>query len=404
MRLCFWTLVWQVILVPATAADDSLSAAIALYTSKDYKGASESFFRIAQARPNPTATYYLALCYEQLHYHRQAVELFGRICTQWPGTDEARQSTEYLKKLTDAAPAPKEIAAANLDPNVALAIALNKPISKAEWEALPAKVRFPISREHGHMMVSAKINGKYCKLAFDTGASFCGISLIDYPDVLSPDDLEKARQIPISRPHGMEMAKMCETEISLNDLKRKVRILGINEPQVSIIGQNFFKEYTYQVDDFYVRLTKAPYRDEHMTVATVAILPSTPGVTSGTARATSQAAPPKKKFDRYTIPFEKDHDTMLIDIEINGYKTKATFDTGCAPDGIVCHPSLIALANLRHPNRMGNTADRVVIGSIIKMDVPVYYAAGLRYPLVGPKIFNRPFTVDQAEQCIRFDY
>jgi hypothetical protein len=139
-------------------------------------------------------------------------------------------------------------------------------------------------------------------------------------------------------------------------------------------------------------------------VAAVATVPSIPGNSLGTARATALPQAAKKKFDRYTIPFEKDHDTMLIDVEINGYKTKATFDTGCAPDGIVCHPSLIALAHLQHPTRMGNIADRLVIGSIIKMDVPVYYASGLRYPLIGPKVFNRPFTVDQAEQCIRFDY
>jgi tetratricopeptide (TPR) repeat protein len=173
INACIIALLLQFTLVPANLADESLNTAIALYTSKDYKGASESFYRMAQANPSPTATYYLALCYEQLHYHPQAVELFGRICKQWPASDEARQSTDYLQKLNDLAGARKENAAApNPDPATALANALNKPISRAEWEALPAKVRFPITREHGHMMVTAKINGKYCKLAFDTEPAF----------------------------------------------------------------------------------------------------------------------------------------------------------------------------------------------------------------------------------------
>ncbi|MBS2005694.1 MAG: hypothetical protein JST01_01555 [Cyanobacteria bacterium SZAS TMP-1] len=394
-------------------ADESLSKAIALYNAGNYPAASRALYQVAGAQPGPTATYYLALTYEKLKYHRQAMDLFDRIVKLYPDTDEARLSADYIKKMDElAAEQEKAAAEAKMSPEEKFVRELKKPLSRAQWEALPNKVRFPITRERGHLMVTAKINGKYCKLAFDTGASMCGISLSDYPDVFSRAELDAAHSIPISRPHGMVMGKITEGEVSLNDLTRKVRFMCITEPRVSVIGQNFFKEYTYQVDDFYVRLTKAPYSGEEnlagykanpegATVTTAAA--KIPVITNALVGSGSQSTG-RKTYDRYTIPFEKYHDTMLIDIEINGYKTKATFDTGCAPDGIVCHPSMVDRAGLHHANPSGNRADRVVIGSIIKMDVPVYYANGLRYPLVGPKIFARPFTVDQAERVIRFDY
>ena|GEM_PF-1210386 len=413
-------------------ADDSLNKGIALYNARDYKAASKVLYQAASAQQGPTVTYYLALTYEKLNYHSQALELFTRIGALWPGTEEARLADDYVKKLNEIAAADKEKAAAEakLTPGQRLMREFHKPLTRAQWEALPNKVRFPIARERGHLMVTAKVNGKYCKMVFDTGASSCTLSITDYPDVISRAQLESAKQVPVNRPNGMVMHRMTDADVSVNDLTRNVRMLATTEPGVSVIGQNFFKEYTYQVDDFYVRLTKSAFNpDEPVVAARPAADASVevtgtraggagakPGVTvingsvanaavgSKAVANASAASSAQKKFDRYTIPFEKISDCMLIDIEINGYKTKAIFDTGCAPDGVVCHPSLVDLAHLTHATRMGNRADRVVVGSIIKMDVPVYYANGLQYPLVGPKFFARPFTVDQVEKCIRFDW
>jgi len=386
------------------AADESLNKAIALYNAGNYKAASRALYQVSSTQQTATATYYLALSYEKLNFHAQALDLFKRIVTLWPGSEEARLAGDYVQKMDEIAAADKEKAdaEARLSPAQRARREFFKPLTRAQWDALPSKVRFPIARERGHLMVTAKVNGKYCKMAFDTGATCCSISLVDYPDVLSRAQLDSAKQVPVGRPHGVMMQKVAEAEISVNDLTRTVRILGSSEPQVSVIGQNFFKEYTYQVDDFYVRLTKSPYSPDDVMVA------AKPAPETNTRELNnslvSAAAATKKKADRYTIPFEKDKDCMLIDIEINGFKTKAIFDTGCAPEGMVCHPALAEKAHLRFPTMSGNRADRVVVGSIIKMDVPVYYAGGLQYPLLGPKFFGRPFTVDQTDKCIRFDW
>ncbi len=105
---------------------------------------------------------------------------------------------------------------------------------------------------------------------------------------------------------------------------------------------------------------------------------------------------------------------MLIQIDVNGKTVKAIFDTGCAADGIVYHPSEFKNLGLQVKNPFPQEgvsqgpdriiAEKIVIGPITKMQVRAYPAAGLSYPLIGPKMFDRPYTVDQKDQLIRFDY
>ena len=395
LAIAFAILPFRVVL-----AADTLSSAVALYDKKDFPAAAIAFRKLSQSADRITATYYLALCYQQMRQDGPAADLFRYICQYYPGTPEAKHASDYLKQLsaggtTGAGAAPSALNAAAAKITVGNAAQNSESnLTRAEWEALPARVRIPIAREHGHLMVTAKINGKFCKVAFDTGAAVCGISLFDYPEILSESELDRAKSVPVSRPHGVVPAKACVAEITLQDLKRKVDILALNEEGVSVIGQNFFRDYNYEIDDFYVRLTKAPYSGTDKTSAA-------PGKAAASSAGSAQ---PGAKLDKYCLPFETKGDVMYINIEINGVKTKACFDTGCAPDGIVCHPSYFDKVNLHLDHDGYAIADRLVIGHIIKTNVKAYPAAGLDYPLLGPKIFGRPFKVDQKEKVIRFDW
>lgn len=400
VSLCLSLAAALLALLPSFAAD-SLSSAISLYEKKDYVGAAIAFRKLSQSADRITATYYLALCYQQMRQDAPAADLFRYICKYYPGTPEAKHAADYLKQLsTGGSAGGSASSSAPAALNVSSGNAQHKGdqdsepvLTRAEWEALPARVRIPIAREHGHLMVNAKINGKFCKVAFDTGATVSGISLFDYPDILSQDELDKAKTVPVSRPHGVVPVKDCIATITLQDLTRRVRFLALNEEGVSVIGQNFFKDYNYEIDDFYVRLTKAPFPGSE---AVASAKPS--------AASAAQGAAHTPKTDKYSVPFETSHDVMFINIEINGVKTKACFDTGCAPDGIVCHPSYFDKVKLHLDNDGNAIADRLVIGHIIKTNVKAYPAAGLEYPLLGPKIFGRPFKVDQKEKVIRFDW
>jgi predicted aspartyl protease len=375
------------LLPTATANDaDDLQQAVRLFNAKNFKASASLFSRLTQSSKSPTPSYYLALCYQKLNAERAAQELYARICKQWPGTSEARLAKEYLNNVASviAKEAPTRMEVENND------LSADPVLSQQEWDRLPLRTKIPYSKENGHMMVNAKINGKYCKVIFDTGATLCGISKRDFPNVVASLDLANGTPAYTRRPAGMAPVWECMADISLQDISRNLRLQVIDEPDVTTIGQNFFPEYSYQIDDFYIRLTKSPHR----------------------LQADAKQLTVVK--DKYSIPFELFQNLMLVEIEVNGKTIKAIFDTGCAANGLVYPSSEFENLGLKIKNPFplaGVTpgpdrafANKVAIGPVTKFEVRAYPAEGLIYTLIGPKLFDRPYSVDQVAKIIRFDY
>lgn len=328
----------------ADAPDAELKRAIGLYQGKDYRNAMTAFHKIASAKKSATPTYYLGMCYLNLKYHDQAIDVFKRVTEQWPDSPEAKLAKDYLRKLEGMASSVDEsneklkALKDELDSRLpAETRELRKPITKSEWMVLPGKTRFPFSKEHGHLMVQAKINQKICKVAFDTGAAVCTISEVDFPDVIPLEDLRIAGTVTLARPHGASTAKIVTAEVSLGDITRKVKVCVTREPGVNVIGQNFFREYSYAIDDFYVRLAKEPYKDDSIAEKTklsqvvglanqgakspVKVPSSTKNMSTRDIAVMLQEAEShktaerKKGLDKFSLPFEKMGEVMLVDIE-----------------------------------------------------------------------------------------
>ncbi len=387
----------------AASAQDAMTKAISLFQKRDYQAASQSFRALADSKQGATAHYYLGLCYIQLGHQSHAKVIFERLIQIWPNSAEAKLASNYLSgvgagEVVSASSTSSEKAA---DPErdkassvLAAKILENlskrrKSITKAEWEKLPLKTRIPLERANGHLWVRAKINGRYCRVIFDTGAEVCTLSIVDFPDLVSPEQLAQGRLIGVQRVYGRIGGRMVETEVSIQDITRKIETCFISEPNCSVIGQNFFKEYSYQVDDYYLRLTKAPFEGDAPAVA---------------ASSAVSALAKHDRNDKFSMPFEKLGDNMLVEIVVNGHPIKACFDTGCAAEGLVIHPSMSSSLGLTfHPRGRGQ-AERVEVGHMTKMSMPVDYANGLSHPLIGPKVFDRGYTVDQQAKRIRFDY
>lgn len=221
----------------AVLGDEPLGKGIELFQKHNYKAAADAFQPLTKTSRGATATYYLGLSLIQLGFNPEAEVQFRRVLTQWPGSAEAKLAAAYLDHVSpaDSACAPKV-------PQIDL-------VRKAEWEALPAKCRIPIQRENGHLWVTAIINGKPCKMIFDTGAATCCLSSVDYPHVFSSRQLAQAREGKGARVYGLVPMKFLSTELTLQDITRKLEIGVIQEPGCSLIGQNFLKDYSYEVDE-----------------------------------------------------------------------------------------------------------------------------------------------------------
>ncbi len=211
------------------------------------------------------ATYYLALCHQYLKQDAKAVELFRYISKNFKGSAEAVLCDSYLQRIPQQ-PAPQASPQGGVSAKPAAVSALealtHKPdqISEAQWKALPDKARIPFQMKNGHMYVQAKVKGQYLNIVFDTGASMCAISLPDNPNLFSSAEIQKAPSIPVSRPHGVVLMKLVDGEVSVDRITRNCTIMLSGEHGVTLIGQNFFKEYTYEIDGFYIRMTKAHVR------------------------------------------------------------------------------------------------------------------------------------------------
>ncbi|MBP6747230.1 tetratricopeptide repeat protein [bacterium] len=383
----------------AVFAQDAMTKAIALFQKKDYQAASLAFRALADSKQGATAHYYLGLCYIQLGHTSHAKVIFERLIQIWPNSAEAKQASSYLNGAGAAAsqsPAEKTADAERDKASSALAAKildnlskLRRPLTRAEWAKLPEKTRIPLERANGHLWVRAKINGQYCRVVFDTGAEVCTLSVADFPDIVSREQLKQGKTVGVQRVYGLIAGRMIETEISIQDVTRKIDTIFIAEPNCSLIGQNFFKEYSYQVDDYYLRLTKAPFEGDEQTAAT--------------RSSVSVMAKPDRN-DKFSLPFEKLGNNMMVEILVNGHPIKACFDTGCGTEGLVIHPSMQGPLGVTSRGYGRGMADRVEVGHMIKIGLPVDYANGLSHPLIGPKVFNRGYTVDQQAKRIRFDY
>lgn len=363
--------------------------AVALFNKKQYEAASGVFRRVAQKERNITATYYLALCHQNLKQEDKAAELYRYISKNYAGSPEAKLSDAYLSRNATPGGGAGVTASAALV-GVPSAHVRVDALTDADWTALPQTSRIPFQMKNNAMYVKAKVNGRYIDIIFDTGAEKCVVNLRENPGVVSDAELEKGATVVMNRPGGIDYAKMVPVEMSVHNITRKIPVMIAKSDIPSLIGQNFFKEYSYEVDGFYLRLTKMPKPGSQTTVAAVS-----------QGGKTSSGAPAK---DRYSVSYEKLGDVLLVDIDVNGHTTKACFDTGCGPDGIVLPPALVSTLGIQE-NSSGAFAETVTVGPITRKYVKAYRGGNLHFILIGPKFFgDRRYTVDSVNKLIKFQY
>lgn len=400
---------------------DEFQKGTAAYGQRNYAAAVGHFTQAAQ-KGNVTATYYLALSYLGLKQDSKAVELFRHISKNFPNTSEADNANTYLGRLSQvapgAAPTVKATAGGTKQESGSSAEALKEKLdslSQEQWAALPKTARIPFQMQNGHMHVQAKVKGEYLDIIFDTGASICAVSIADHPNLFSKAELEKAPVVPVGRPHGVEYMRLVTGEVSVDKITRNCAIMLSREPGVSVIGQNFFREYTYEIDGFYVRMSKAPYQKTEVAATSGAINSKSgkPGDAAVVAKSVSSAGAQEKNLsvststkskDKYSVPFVRENNCMIVELMVNGKPIRTTFDTGCAPDGLVMPMWMIPQLGIQH-NSDGFFAERAEIGPIIRKYAKIHFANGLDCLLIGPKFFgDRPYTVDPVNSVIKFQY
>lgn len=347
----------------ALAAPSSVSG-VDLYQQKKYREALEFFVKQKQTA---TVLYYEGLCFASLNDLANAKSTFSKLQQFFPGTSEANLAQTYLDSLEKKS-TPDPVSLNNSDSSKTAESAA----SAAELSKLPDKVKVGYKKDMGLLRLAASVNGKSAEFVFDTGAEFTVINAKTAAELRM--DLSKCQNIMTSTPRGMEPAKVTEALVDFGELSRKVKVIVMNLP-VNLIGANFWEGYNYEIDDWYIRLTKK------------SSIPKVGLKTAGNSK--------------FRVPFEQDGNLMRVNVSLNGVNLPAVFDTGCQGDDISICPAQAAKLGLRSSYVQIN---RFEFGPILSNNVPARVNRG-QHTLIGPQLFGgRRFTIDRENKTIEFSF
>ena len=337
---------------------------ITLYNQKKYR---ESLAAFRKQKQTATVLYYEGLCYANLQDHGNAKTTFAQIEQYFPSSPEALLVASYLHTPELTNPAPLNLGKQSDDKNDADEIARNAELSK-----LPDKVKVDYKKDRGLMRLKATVNGSAEEFVFDTGAELTVLNRETAAKLKF--DPAKCVRTTTSTPRGPEPALMTVATVQFGELTRTVKIIIMNLP-VNLIGANFWDGYNYEIDEWYIRLSKKK------AASNIALRPSV--------------------NSKFFVPFEQMGNLMKVNIQMNGSTFPAVFDTGCQGSDISLCPS--------HAYKLGfsrrlNQVERFEFGPITAHHVPARINQG-ELTLIGPELLGgRRFTIDRENKTIEFSF
>ncbi|MBS1989868.1 MAG: aspartyl protease family protein [Cyanobacteria bacterium SZAS LIN-3] len=405
-------------LLPVSMACPALSAppdkrgqAIALYNTRDYRGAAQLLEDyLATNNRDPYAAYYAALANQQTGNSNKARMYYRLVYSLAPTSQIGIYSRNILLKLDpDFAAAMAKKPAAEGIPSTEQALAkaiVDLPSAEDQIvldRSVPAECRIPFKKSWNGVNLDGFINGRPMRMKFDTGA----------PDVVvGKNHLEPLGiALPTGKPDGETGGSASADKVPFWMMKATVKVGPIERRDLPImvmehdhseplLGQTFFKCYDCSIDESSGQIN---FRQK--------ALASNQGV-SGAA---------------VSVPFEfrEAGNRIIVQAEINGKQFPMIFDTGNTANacsfmsvkqaekaGIKVPPD--ATITTHYGVNGAGTArafqiNRLRLGPIDRKDVwisvntDVKDAEGIEAPLLGQPFWEGyEYTIDRKKKLIYF--
>jgi clan AA aspartic protease (TIGR02281 family) len=389
---------------PATASKDpQFDRAVALFNAKQYSAAIPVLQKILSApEVEPTPIYYAGLCYQHLGNQSMAQQCYQVLVDNYSTSPEANLARPALERMKSAVP-PK-----GSTPTAAISASggglgmgnINSylrgyTMSDKEWASMPDETKVPFKRAtSSHLFVNGTVNGHSLQMMFDTGAEQCHFSRAELEQMgIRPE--KNAPRIPVSGVGGTAYCTVLLADIGVGDLKRRIPVL-VDDKDIGmpVIGETFFKEFRYSIDNGsgFLTFTKRP-RD---------------GMPTHTFEST----------DVIAIPYQSMGDNMVVKAKVNGRDFPMIFDTGSfsicfsLPQAQALGISIPSDARMLMTSGAGGAVpayefaiDRLELGPLIKTHVTVVVNRSdtPMLPLLGQPFYkDRRFTVDNEKHLIKF--
>jgi predicted aspartyl protease len=374
----------------ASSADSNFDNGARLYKQGDYNGALRSFDSVTNGGTQPTVIYYQALCQQQLGNSIKALQLYRKVTTSFPSSQEAKLANQYLNQLT-LGPSSRSSSSTSFSSarpssaNFVENLVRSSPVSNS-YEQLPDSCGVPFHRAPGnHMLVNASIGGRPMEVMFDTGAasSYFGKNQLAGAKITATG--RKGESTGVG---GSVKIEEYIAEVKLGDITRTVPLMVAENSSITpLLGQTFFNPFRYDID-----------------------------TSAGVIHFYKKGGHNSEGFDTMNVPFVQKGNELEVVVSINGHQTTAFFDTGA---GLTMFPlTTLASMGIRVPSNatpvsiggVGGAGiafrfpvERVALGAVQKSNMEIVASPSCPIALIGQDFFkDKRFSIDNEAHLIKF--
>lgn len=390
---------------PSFATETSYDKGVAAYKKGNYDEAVSCFHSAAQRHIKVDASiYYMAMSYQQLNKLQEAHDSYKVVCTNYPNSPFGDKSFAMMKQIGARLQA-MEIGKENGRVPEAMLTSANGGLNVKSGEGNAARYVLKYTEEamDGRMYVDGTIDGKKCKILFDTGSgvTFCRQSFLNKNNWQFKWTMENAI---VPGAFKETIANIAVVRIALGLFVRDDKIyveqdspdsLYASYDNCPIVGQSFFGDLTYEVD----------------TVRKLIVLKQT-------NRFKSKNEAPIKLTSR-EVPFTRDGHHIVVKAKVNNRECEMYLDTGASQ--VVFADRHLAQCGLNRPVEATNTVrktvdgrrdsyaftvDNIKLGPIEKTEVGAAVLLNTKFskPLLGQSFLEGlRYTVDPSRNVIRFE-
>ncbi|MBZ0185125.1 MAG: retroviral-like aspartic protease family protein, partial [Candidatus Obscuribacterales bacterium] len=324
---------------------------------------------------NSNAIYYAAASFHRAGDMGKARTYYKLLLDKFPSSPGAKYARQALNPSASAKTARTNTS--------------TSAMSKSA-DTIPDSDSVPFRRENGgHLYVNCLVNGRSLPMIFDTGAEVCTIGK-KMAASLGLSIPPNARKMKVAGVGGAETAYSVPANIQLGNISRTIDVLFMENSKYALLGQTFFGDLRYRVDNASGRIDF-----------------SKPG-------ASNDYVP----LDTINIPFKRSGNNLVVEAKVNGASIPMFFDTGA--QGTLFTGQALSVTSGRGFREAGMATSSGVGGShlvklyyvdsvelgpirVSNMKVTVDNSLPVPYGLLGQDFFGRrQFTIDDKQQVIRF--
>lgn len=331
--------------------------------------------------------YYIGAAYQGQNDAAKAAHYFKYVMSNFKATREARLATTALAKLGKVNINAVSTAKTPRAPSSAASVML--PLD--DVSKLPESETVPFYRvtHSNHLLLDCYVNEKPIRVMFDTGAYGCyfGMNHLRQLGITPPSSEPTDYATGVA---GTVKTWKMPLDIRLGKISRRINAIVSEQFDMHpLLGQDFFREYTYDTDDAGGKL--------HF-------------VKKGFSGSIQMP------YDTVVVPFRSEGRDIIVDVQINGRSHPCIFDTGAY--GILFTLKDVMELGLSMDNAVGTVSsgvggsvfgysikvDRMQLGPILKTNIDaVVNRTGPSHPLLGQSFYKGyRFVVDNESHVIKF--